>query len=407
MKTRMPEISLVLPCYNEEVALRETVPELARTFSADGINLELVLVNNGSTDNTEEIMDGLIERGYPIKKLSFEKNQGYGGGIIEGLKICSAPVVGYLCADGQVSAEDALMAFRLIKGREERTLTKVRRRFREDSWKRKIVSIIYNGLMQILYGGLGAIDINGSPKILSREVLEKMDLRSRDWFLDPEIIIKAKYLGLRIIEVDVEGNPRKGGASNVNLGTCLEFIINLARYKFGHTLDQWRKEIKHVEKQPTRLKQAQLQSSIPRSDITVHSSGKDRDLFDEVRVVEQKRFDDSRGSLLKVLSASQNRGSLLQGEIYVTSALPGESKGNHYHLEMGEWFSIVQGIGEVDIWDTESGKKMAISLDALRPRTVFVPAGLAHSITNKGHDLLICVACAEKEHDPNDVYPAR
>ncbi len=243
MNGKNPEVTLVMPCYNEEDSLPVTVPELFDVFGADGSSLELVLVDNGSKDKTSEIIDNLIAAGYPIKKICLSLNQGYGGGVLAGLNVCETPVVGYLCADGQVSAEDTLMAYRLIKGREDRTITKVRRKFRKDSLKRKIVSIVYNGMMQALYGGLGAIDINGNPKIFSLKTLRAMELSSRDWFLDPELIIKAKHMGLRVIEIDVEGIARRGGTSNVRTSTCIEFLKNILLYRFGSSLKSWRQKI--------------------------------------------------------------------------------------------------------------------------------------------------------------------
>ena len=400
-----PDVSLVMPCYNEEVAIKETAPKLISVFKQDGIDIELVLVNNGSIDKTGEVIDDLIRRGYPIRKVDLKKNQGYGGGILEGLNQCRAPIIGYLCADGQVSAEDALMAFRLIKGRENRTITKIRRRFRQDSWKRKTVSIFYNGLMQILFGGLGAIDINGSPKIFSRKNYGAMELASKDWFLDPEIIIKAKYLDLRTIEVDVEGHRRKGGTSNVNLATCFEFVKNILGYRIGNGLNEWKQKINGV-------KISEVEQHLPLPNVmdiqsSIHRCDTKSSPFNGIRILTQKRHEDSRGFVQKILSASQCNGNPPRGEVYVTSAKLGEAKGNHYHINMGEWFSVVQGEGEIRICDPKSMEQNSIRLGASIPQTVYVPAGVAHSILNNGKELLICVAWAEKEHDPKDVYPFR
>ncbi|MFX0196782.1 MAG: glycosyltransferase [Candidatus Hodarchaeota archaeon] len=405
MNRKKPDVSLIMPCYNEESALKTTAPELIDTFMNDGIDIQLILVDNGSTDGTEAVIDEFIVKRYPVKKVKLDKNQGYGGGILQGLKECEAPIVGYLCADGQVSAEDALMTYRLIKGREDRTLTKVRRRFRQDSWKRKIVSIIYNGLMQLLYGWLGAIDINGSPKIFSQRTLEAMDLLSVDWFLDPEIIIKAKYLGLRIIEVDVEGFRRRGGASNVNVGTCMEFLKNIGRYRFGSALNGWKRNIRESKKYAVYQESKRLPETPVKSEIRTESLSGELNPLDGVRILGQTRYEDTRGFVQKMLSASQCYGDPSHGEVYVTSAKPGESKGNHYHKNMGEWFTVVQGEGEIDIYDPKSDEKISIPLGVSNPQTVYVPPGLAHSILNKGEDVLICVAWAEKEHDPKDVYP--
>jgi len=128
-------------------------------------------------------------------------------------------------------------------------------------------------------------------------------------------------------------------------------------------------------------------------------------LLEKVKIIESKRFKDERGFLQKVLSASQCDGDLPRGEVYVTSAIKNEIKGNHYHLKMGEWFCVVKGFGELHLMDPRSKENRVVALGENAPKTVFVPPGLAHAVINTADNELICVAWAEKEHDPDDVYP--
>ncbi len=242
---RLPEVSLVIPCYNEQECLRQTVTELLDAFGGAGIAAELVLVDNGSRDQTGAIIDDLRNCGLPIVKVVVPVNLGYGHGILSGLKQCTAPLVGYLCADGQVPAEAAAEVCRLARGATVPVLAKVRRRFRKDSYQRKFVSVVYNLGMQLAFGWLGSLDLNGSPKIMSRDSMIAMQLQSPDWFLDPEVMIKSKRLGLAIVEIDVEGKLRQGGSSNVRWTTCFEFLRNILRYRFGSPLRGWSGLRKH------------------------------------------------------------------------------------------------------------------------------------------------------------------
>jgi glycosyltransferase involved in cell wall biosynthesis len=235
-----PELSLVMPCFNEEACLRQTVTALIATFHARNIRIQLILVDNGSHDRTGAIIDELRTSGMPVTKAVVAVNRGYGYGILQGLEQATAPLVGFLCADGQVPPDAAVAAFALAHCAERPTLVKVRRRFRKDSWRRKLVSVAYNIGMQFIFGWLDSIDLNGNPKVLPRDVLLSMRLQSHDWFLDPEIMIKAKYMGLKVIECQVEGKLRQGGQSNVRLSTCLEFLKNIARYRLGSPIRRWR-----------------------------------------------------------------------------------------------------------------------------------------------------------------------
>ena len=228
-----PDLSLVVPCYNEADVIRNTATRLIRVFQERDVLLELVLVDNGSKDNTGEIIDQMIEEGKPIVKVSVEVNQGYGDGILHGLNNCHGRFIGFVCADGQVEAQDVGKVYDICANARSPLLVKVRRRFRMDGMIRKIVSIIYNGMTFLLFGDLGSIDINGNPKILPREYVYRMNLQSKDWFLDAEVMIKAKRLRMNVFEINVISQMREGGKSNVHGSTIKEFLINLYRYRFN------------------------------------------------------------------------------------------------------------------------------------------------------------------------------
>jgi dTDP-4-dehydrorhamnose 3,5-epimerase-like enzyme len=390
-----PEVSLAMPCYNEEACLGETAPALIDAFEEAAVDFELVLVDNGSSDRTGAIIDAMIAAGRPITKVRLAVNRGYGHGIQRGLEACRAPLIGYLCADGQVAARDVVHTYYLMAHRREEVLAKVRRRLRKDSWKRKLVSVCYNGLMYTCFGWLGSIDLNASPKLFSRENWKRMQLRSTDWFLDPEILLKARGLGLQVIELNVEGHPRAGGLSHVRRETMLEFLRNIWRYWRGQEFRAWQGGLGVG---PNRGSAANRHAASPE----IGGSGLG---LEGIRILSQNRPEDSRGFLQKILTASQIGGRLPQGELYVTAARPGEVKGNHFHRRMGEWFAVVQGEALLHVVDPVTGERRTLGLSAVEPSTVFVPAGIAHAISNPGSEMMICVAAAEREHDATDVYP--
>lgn len=228
-----PWLSLAVPCYNEEDSLRNTVTRLVHAFRERTLGLELVLVDNGSRDRTGAIIDELIAEGLPVIKETVTVNQGYGYGVLRGLARCRAPFVGFICADGQVEAVDVAKLFEIAANAKSPKLVKVRRRFRMDGLVRKFVSIGYNGFANVLFGGLGTIDINGNPKIFPRSYYDRMNLNSHDWFLDAEVMIKARRLDLPVFEMNVLGQMREGGSSNVRASTVWEFLVNLAKARFG------------------------------------------------------------------------------------------------------------------------------------------------------------------------------
>ncbi len=238
-----PELSIIIPCYNEVEAIPYTFPQLAAAFEQAGIALELVGVDNGSSDGTPNKLRELQATGLPIVPVTVATNRGYGFGLLAGIPHARAPWIGFLPADGQVDAEDVVRLFQALAPCGPKTLGKIRRRFRMDGLARKLVSIAYNGLVCCLYPRLGSIDVNGTPKIVHRSTLERMQLSSERWFLDPEILIKAQYMGVRVLEMNAFARMRGTGLSHVRASTCWEFLRQLARYRFSGYLRPWRRSL--------------------------------------------------------------------------------------------------------------------------------------------------------------------
>lgn len=248
-----PELSFVMPCYNEQESIPFTIPPFCEAFARAGVRLELVACDNGSKDRTGEILRALERQGLPIVVHRVEVNEGYGNGVLRAFESCRAPWIGMIPCDGQVDPEDVVKLFQAVRYTDGKVIGKVRRRFRMDGPLRKVVSVLYNALVFVLWPGLGSIDVNGSPKIVHREVLRRLQLESKRWFLDPELMIKAHYLGVRTLEMNVFARMRGHGLSHVRASTCIEFFSNLISYRFGGALSKWRKSAEPLPAGPLHV----------------------------------------------------------------------------------------------------------------------------------------------------------
>jgi glycosyltransferase involved in cell wall biosynthesis len=235
-----PEVSFIMPCYNEEEIVGYTIPKFVAAFEKAGHRLELIAVDNGSVDKTGEIIRKWATQGTSVIYHRVERNEGFGHGVLSGLERCTAPWVGIIPADGQVDAEDVVRLYETVAVTSGGVFGKVRRRFRLDGPLRKMISVSYNMFVRMLWPGLQSIDINGNPKILPREILLAMDLKSKGWFLDPEIMIKAHYMGLRVLEFNVFARMRSNGLSHVRPEACWEFFRNLIFFRFSREMSHWR-----------------------------------------------------------------------------------------------------------------------------------------------------------------------
>lgn len=238
-----PHISLIMPCYNEEESIPYSVPRLIRAFERENYRLQLITVDNGSRDRTWEIIQQFkAEHPEVITPVQVTTNIGFGNGILQGIPAAAAPWVGTVAADGQVDPEDLVRLFEAATATDGMILAKVRRRFRMDGFIRKIISIGYNGFVWSLWPRLGSLDVNGQPRLMRREVLHAMRLQSTNWLLDPEMLVKAHYLGVRVLELNVFARMRGNGLSHVRMSTCWEFFIHLLKMRFSNELAAWRRE---------------------------------------------------------------------------------------------------------------------------------------------------------------------
>jgi len=217
----MTHLSIVIPCYNEAGNLPALIDK-CESLVAKHPGVEVVLVNNGSTDNSATIIADIISKkgNTNIRSHLVEVNQGYGFGILEGLKQTTADVICWTHADLQTDIFDCIKAYDLYKGKNEpNLLIKGRRK------GRAFFDTLFTSLMSYyvkLKLGNYIPDINAQPKLFSRSFYNQVAAWAPDDFsLDLHFLRCAKRIG-RIIEFPVHFGIRiageaKGGSGDIKL----------------------------------------------------------------------------------------------------------------------------------------------------------------------------------------------
>lgn len=222
------DLSIIVPCYNEEKNISFILSDFNNLLSIKP-NIELVIVDNGSTDNTEKVLkEEILKNDYKnIKQVKIEKNRGYGFAIISGLKAASADIMGWTHGDRQTELIDVLKAYELyiennkiypkllIKG------SRVNRKLSE-----KIISTSLE-IAAILSFREHITDINGPPKLMNRSFLNLIENPPHDFSIDLYVIYLTKKHDYKIISFPVLfkervfGEPKGSGGSNLNLSNLL------------------------------------------------------------------------------------------------------------------------------------------------------------------------------------------
>ena len=208
------KLSIVVPCYNE----KENIPLILQRFN-EVINrddIEIIFVNNGSTDGSEEIFNSLLPQ-YPFAKyVKIESNQGYGYGIIQGLNETQGEYIGWTHADMQTDPNDIIKALELIEKSGNKNL------FVKGNRKgRPFFDIFFTfgmSCFETLLLGKFLWDINAQPNIFSRELFEQWQNPPFDFALDLFALYEAKKQGFKIMRFPVVFPERIHGCSHWNTG---------------------------------------------------------------------------------------------------------------------------------------------------------------------------------------------
>lgn len=206
-------ISFVLPMFNERENIGSAIGKiknLARELTSD---YEIVIVDDASTDGCGDIVEKLAKDDNSIKLFRLKKNSKFGGAFALGFKKAAKHVILYTDSDMPVSDEDIKKSFPLIK--EYDIVTGCSRIKKGDTLKRKIISKVYNCIIQAFFQ-LDIKDVNSGYKIVRRDVVKDMNFISSSPFSDVEIFIHAQKKGCKIYQYPLVFHSREGGKSYIS-----------------------------------------------------------------------------------------------------------------------------------------------------------------------------------------------
>jgi glycosyltransferase involved in cell wall biosynthesis len=227
--TRFPSLSVFFPAYNDAPSLPQL---LARTFDAletHVVDYEVIVVNDGSRDNTAQVLEELRQRYQPYLRLvTHEQNRGYGGALRSGFASATKEFVFYTDGDGQYDAGELPRLLQLMTP--ETGLVNGFKLERHDPAHRIWIGSTYNFFARLLFG-IGIRDIDCDFRLIRRSLLQKVHLTSTSGTICVELVRKLELTGCRVAEVGVHHYPRLHGKSQFfrlrSLATTLVELVRL------------------------------------------------------------------------------------------------------------------------------------------------------------------------------------
>ena len=205
-------LSIVLPCYNEA----DNLPLLLQAYRDvwEDLPAELILVNNGSTDHTADVLSQELQRPELsfARTLRITRNKGYGHGIFSGLEAAHGEFVGFSHADMQCSPADVFRAYHKLMEQPDPTNTLVKGKRGQRDFSQALVT---NGMALLASTILTTrlTDINAQPKVFHRSHLDRLTHPPAGFQFDLYLLYRARLAKLDLLTVPVVFGQRAHGQS--------------------------------------------------------------------------------------------------------------------------------------------------------------------------------------------------
>jgi dolichol-phosphate mannosyltransferase len=229
---RSAGISLVLPAYNEQETIEQAIREADEALAGLASDYEILVVDDGSRDETAAIVRREAESRPAVRLLRQPGNQGYGAALRRGFQEASKPLVAFTDSDCQFDLRELDRLTLLSKHYDIACGYRIDR---QDSWLRKLYSSAYNVLARSLLG-TGVRDCDCALKVFRREVVQSIPIQTNGFFVNAELLTKARLRGHSVVEVGVTHRPRPRGQSTVSVLHALPVATTLLRFWWNTVL---------------------------------------------------------------------------------------------------------------------------------------------------------------------------
>lgn len=212
------KISAFFPAYNEAENVGELTKKTSKVLSGICEDYEVIVVNDGSKDNTIQVVESIMKEDPHVKLITHEKNKGYGGAVKTGLSSARFEWVFFTDGDGQFDVNEIPLLVELSKDCDLALGYRIKR---ADPFMRKVNAFMWGSLVKLLFG-FRVRDVDCAFKLIRKEVIDRAQVQAEGAMISTELLAKANKMGYKFKEVGVHHYPRRAGTQT---GAKLKVII--------------------------------------------------------------------------------------------------------------------------------------------------------------------------------------
>jgi len=221
-----PFLSICAPVFNEEENIEAQVLIWLSLFEKQGINGEIVVANDGSTDRTGAILESLATSHENLKVISLSQNHGYGTALSIAITHSTGQFVMTIDSDGQFDAADFGVLHSAMVASDAGLVTGYRTG-KKDTPFRVAADRMLNLIVRLMFR-LNLRDTNCALKLGRGDLLRSIELESTGFPMPTELMIKAIFKGAKVVEAPVTHRERSDGVSKVHpIKTSFLFLVFL------------------------------------------------------------------------------------------------------------------------------------------------------------------------------------